>query len=201
VQVPTGTESLNGVRVGADGDAWAVGYFRTVLRRTPRGWARETRLPATKGRDYHSVAIDPASGVWIAGGVLTSMGEGTLLHRGTRAFASTIVPQAMLAARVRPLLSQSCAETACHAPPYLSEGLDLGTADGLRARLAGVPSRQSPLPLVVPGRPSASYLLRKLEGTQAAAGGRGARMPSGREMAQDDVDAVRAWILEGAPGE
>lgn len=201
VGVPPGTESLNGVRVGEDGDAWAVGYFRTVLRRTPRGWARQTTLPVTQGRDYHSVTIDAAGGVWIAGGTLTTMANGTLLHRGPREFAASVLPRATLTEHVRPIFTRSCAETACHAPPYLSQGLDLATDEGLRARVVGVLSRQSPFPLVSPGRPTASYLLRKLEGTHLDAGGSGVTMPQDEALPPEDVTAIRAWILEGALGE
>jgi hypothetical protein len=199
VMLPPMTERLNGVRAGAAGDAWAVGYFRTVLRRTPRGWAKIDDLPATSARDFHAVTIDPSGGVWLAGGVLTTRTAGALLYLGSRRVSSTILPQARLASRVAPILTASCAVTACHAPPFLSEGLDLATEAGLRDRVAGVASHQSPFPLVAPGRPSASYLFRKVAGTHLDAAGSGDRMPMGEPpLADEDLDAIRAWILEGA---
>jgi hypothetical protein len=66
--------------------------------------------------------------------------------------------------------------------------------------MVGRRSFQSKLLRVLPGRPSFSYLVHKLEGTHVEAGGLGERMPQGRApLPLADLEAVRAWILEGAP--
>jgi hypothetical protein len=67
------------------------------------------------------------------------------------------------------------------------------------SRLVGVKSSESPLMRVLPGRPSMSYLVQKLAGTQAGRGQNNDRMPlGGPYLDLADMDAVRAWILEGA---
>lgn len=200
--LPEGTRPLNGVRVGDDGAAWAAGFGGTLLRRTQRGWIQDAEVPATNPSDFHAVEIDAAGGVWVAGGNLTSLQGGVLLHRGTRTYGSAVADGAGLGSAVFQAFTRddSCGQTACHAQPFLSEKLDVATREGLRERLVGVPSRQSAYPLVAPGRPSASYLFRKVEGTHAAAGGIGDRMPVGEDpWTPEEIDALRAWILEGAP--
>jgi hypothetical protein len=50
---------------------------------------------------------------------------------------------------------------------------------------------------VVPGDPSGSYLIHKLEGRSDIVG---SRMPAGGPfLAQTDIDVIRAWIAQGAP--
>jgi mono/diheme cytochrome c family protein len=62
-----------------------------------------------------------------------------------------------------------------------------------------VPSSESTLYRVLPGRPSLSYLFQKLAGVQAGIGVGNERMPlGGPYLGPADMDAVRAWILEGA---
>lgn len=78
--LPAGTERLNGVRAGADGDVWAVGYFRTVLRRGGDGWTKVAGVPASAARDFHAVTIDAAGDAWIAGGNLISLTGGALVR-------------------------------------------------------------------------------------------------------------------------
>jgi mono/diheme cytochrome c family protein len=68
------------------------------------------------------------------------------------------------------------------------------------ASLVGVPSEQSPLKRVEPGRPEDSYLFRKVEGTHVDAGGLGARMPiTGSGLSDEELGAIRDWIAQGAP--
>ena len=70
-----------------------------------------------------------------------------------------------------------------HVNPVIAQG----------AALAG-------LTLVVPGDPDASYLLDKLNDTQldADVGGAGTVMPPGAMLGMGDLDAVSAWIADGA---
>jgi hypothetical protein len=84
---------------------------------------------------------------------------------------------------------------------------------GARDALVNQPSREVPREmLVVPGRPDDSYLMQKVDGTfvglpecRADAGVCGAVMPyhpgsADPVLPQELRDAMRRWILEGAPG-
>lgn len=197
--VPAGTETLRGVFVPGTGDPWACGMNASVLRRTSGRWTRLGGLPDAPSRDFHAVAMDDTGGVWLAGGNLVQNTRGVLFYYGPRTIPTQVLPQAKLRDRVQPALYQTCALTGCHIGPFISEDLDLSEAAFTRAQTLGVPSRQSPLLRVVPGRPSQSYLWHKIAGTQATVGGSGERMPQGGPyLPQDAADAVRAWILEGA---
>jgi hypothetical protein len=199
VTLPNGTESMRGVFVPPAGDPWASGLGATVLRRTGGKWQKIAGLPDASGRDFHAVFIDAAGGVWLAGGNLVQMNAGSIFYYGPRVIPSLLLPQAKLRGRVQDVLYLGCALTACHVKPFVSEDLDFGTAESTVAGTVGVPSRQSPLFRVLPGRPSQSYLWHKALGTQATVGGSGDRMPQGGPyLPQSDMDAIRAWILEGA---
>lgn len=55
--------------------------------------------------------------------------------------------------------------------------------------------RAAELVRVVPGNPDASFIIQKLEGTQAL----GERVPLfGPYLPQATIDVVRLWILNGA---
>jgi len=196
--IPTGTESLNGVFALAAGDAWAVGYFGAVLRRDDGRWMALPGVPATRGRHHHAVHVDDAGGVWVAGGDLFTMREGSLLHFGKGDVPREVLRRATLRADVQPVIYASCAFTACHVQPFLSENLDLETAEATHAGLVGVASRQSALLRVRPGSTSESYLWHKLLGTQGTVGGIGVRMPQGDPpLTAAETDLIRAWIVEG----
>lgn len=197
--LPQGVNTLRGVFVPQTGQPWACGLGATVLRRTTGGWTRLGGIPSASARDFHAVTIDDSGGVWLVGGDLIQNDEGVLMYYGTRSVPTGVYAQAKLRDRIAPTLYLSCAITACHIGPFISEDLDLSTPELVFAQSVGVPSRQSPLLRVVPGRPSQSYVWHKLLGTQSTVGGSGDRMPQGRPlMSQDDMDAIRAWILEGA---
>jgi hypothetical protein len=52
---------------------------------------------------------------------------------------------------------------------------------------------------VKPFLPDSSYLIHKIEGTQADVGGSGERMPrGGMPLTQAQIDLIRAWITVGA---
>jgi hypothetical protein len=109
---------------------------------------------------------------------------------------------------VMPVFAQSCAFSSCHGATVGSaNGVFLG-ADAARVHAGLVNARGSELasmPFVTPGDPRASFLLRKMDGSQCAldaacAGGAcGDAMPKGSgplEVATRDV--VRRWIAQGA---
>lgn len=97
---------------------------------------------------------------------------------------------------VQPIFNVTC--LGCHLHGRAIGSLDL--APGVaHESLVGAPSTQSPLLLVSPGAPEASYLLHKLAGTHAEVGGHGDRMPVGaRTLTAEQLERVRRWIAEGA---
>ncbi len=102
-------------------------------------------------------------------------------------------------ATVYDVFAGSCGGSSCHvdeANP--AAGLDL-SRDVARASLLDAPSTQAPaMALVAPGMPEESYLLCKVD--PACMERIGAQMPSGGELlAQEDIDLIRTWILDGAP--
>lgn len=95
------------------------------------------------------------------------------------------------------VFSPSCALSGCHAGPNPQQGMDL-SAGAAHDNIVNVPSNEQPdLDRVEPGQPDASYLIHKIEGRATIVG---QRMPLGREpLSQDEIDALRAWIADGAP--
>ena len=92
----------------------------------------------------------------------------------------------------------SCALSGCHdgGGTGLPRGMDLSSADASFDALVGVDSLQVPgLPRVTPNDADASYLVDKLEGSQAV----GSQMPLGGPfLDQATIDVIRAWIDNGA---
>jgi len=66
--------------------------------------------------------------------------------------------------------------------------------------LVGVQSTQSSVQLLVKaGAPEQSYLVAKLNGTPAQAGGGGVRMPYGAApLSPAQIGIIQRWITEGA---
>jgi hypothetical protein len=85
--------------------------------------------------------------------------------------------------------------TNCHLGANAPQGLRLDAANSY-ALLVNVASNEVPgLMRVNPGNPDQSYLVQKLEGTNAVGG----RMPLGGPfLTQDRIDLVRSWIAAGA---
>lgn len=86
----------------------------------------------------------------------------------------------------------------CHLP-----GTELGSLalypKAAYANLVEVPSVESPLSGITPGNPEASYLYRKVTGTQIAAGGTGGRMPFGEPpLSTGWLEVIRRRIESGA---
>jgi hypothetical protein len=131
-----------------------------------------------------------------------------------------------------PIFQASCSlgGAACHGDPsvatvsglkrpYLgpSTGTASATTIGTVLEALAQPSSEDPsMPLVTPGDPTKSYLMYKMEGTQATLasscqagddnggvagmGQCGLAMPeTGTILAQNLLDTVRAWVTEGAP--
>lgn len=94
------------------------------------------------------------------------------------------------------VLSVNCAISGCHGGSTVQQGLRLDPGFSA-ANLINVPSpRDARLIRVIPGDPSASFLIKKLEGTQTL----GDRMPQfGPYLPQSTIDVIRLWIQNGAP--
>jgi hypothetical protein len=102
------------------------------------------------------------------------------------------------------ILEKQCAFSGCHSLDSEEAGLAL-EGPGVYDALVNAPATASAAAFagkkrVVPGAPSTSFLMDKLLGTLAP--GEGDRMPSGRSpLGDDDIEAIRKWILAGAPRE
>lgn len=129
-------------------------------------------------------------------------------HRNARGYLKYVLPAAALfcpaaaqsqtvsfEADVQPILTQHC--VMCHIPGAAQGGHSL-YPDAWES-MVDVPSVQSALLLVEPGRPTASYSYLKLTGGHLAAGGKGEVMPSPQTpLAQGEIDIIREWIKQGA---
>jgi hypothetical protein len=93
------------------------------------------------------------------------------------------------------VLNVSCATVGCHSGPTPPAGLDM-TASAY-ARLVNVASVEVPtLRRITPLDPNNSYLIQKLEGTNAV----GQRMPfGGPYLDATTISRIRAWVSAGAP--
>jgi hypothetical protein len=116
-----------------------------------------------------------------------------------------IAPEA--AALQTRVFSRSCAlSDACHLGPAAQEGLSLVSLDDLFEGDRGRRSRQAPaLPLIEPGDPAASYLVRKLRGVdlgkQNGTGAPSTAMPPppSPALCEAKIVAIERWIRAGAP--
>ncbi len=105
-----------------------------------------------------------------------------------------------LSGDVQPIFSGVCAVPGCHAGTTPEEALNL--SDGLaHSNIVNVSANQlAGMMRVRPGQPDQSYLVHKIQGTQASAGGTGNRMPlGGTPLTQAQIDTIRDWIAAGAP--
>lgn len=95
------------------------------------------------------------------------------------------------------IFTQSCALSGCHRGESAPKNLDLSEGAAY-ANLVKVPSEEVPaLFRVDPENPDSSYLVIKLEGSPRM---EGAQMPlGGVPLDEDQIEAVRQWIAEGAP--
>ncbi len=94
------------------------------------------------------------------------------------------------------ILDTNCAVSGCHLGGGAPFGLDL--SDGVAyGNLVGVASGELPaLQRIHAGDPDSSYVVWKIEGDLRI---QGLRMPLGRPaLSQNDIDAIRKWITDGA---
>jgi hypothetical protein len=86
----------------------------------------------------------------------------------------------------------------CHVGANAPRGLRLDSEENAYAFLVSRPSDERPdLFRVNPGKPDDSYIVKKIEGAPDIVGG---RMPlGGPYLSQNQIDAIRTWIANGAP--
>jgi hypothetical protein len=102
------------------------------------------------------------------------------------------------------VFEKSCAFSGCHGTTNPQAGLVL-VGDDAYQQLVGRPASTSSAKfagkkLVVPGAPETSFLMDKIEGKLGP--GEGAAMPYLRPaLRPEQVEAIRKWILAGAPRE
>lgn len=95
------------------------------------------------------------------------------------------------------VFTPSCATSNCHDPVGERALLVLSDAATSHLNLVNVPATQNNAKLRVnPGDPDTSYLVEKLLGPGDGAAVR--QMPPGGQLPQDQIDAIRQWITDGA---
>lgn len=110
-------------------------------------------------------------------------------------------PTATFSRVQREVFTPSCAVSragGCHAGPAPQLDLSLETGKSY-ARIVGVPSTETRLDLVAPGRPDDSYLVVKLRGDPAIEANR--MPPGGPYLPPDQVKLIVDWIRRGAPND
>lgn len=89
-----------------------------------------------------------------------------------------------------------CAQSGCHGGAGTQQGLRLDEGFSAASLLNAPSAQNAALTRVIPGNPGGSFLIHKLEGTQAV----GDRMPQyGPYLSQSTIDVIRQWIQAGAP--
>jgi hypothetical protein len=147
------------------------------------------------GATFEHVASKTVGGVetcgncHVKGPVSVEVAHGLAPLAGGAGTTFSSIAQAVLVPR--------CATAACHSgnPPQYAPQLD---ADAAYAAMVGVSSPTVAMPIVAPGAPADSYLLYKLRGDFASAGGSGAPMPPDGLLDPADIAAIEAWIANGA---
>lgn len=98
---------------------------------------------------------------------------------------------------IAPLLAKECAY--CHMVQGPDAGLILEPHYAY-AMTVGVPSSESSLLRIEPGKPERSYLMFKLWNRHREVQGRGTKMPPGwRQSTVAEIALVGDWIAAGAP--
>lgn len=88
------------------------------------------------------------------------------------------------------LIDDTCAISACHSPASNAGNLAFGDADAAYQRLLNDDGAD---PLVIPGDPECSMLIKRLESTD-----RDFVMPSRTPLSANERCAIRQWVANGA---
>lgn len=111
---------------------------------------------------------------------------------------STTLPTVSFSAQVQPIFTAKCATVGCHGGSRPEQGLHLGAGQAY-GEIVNVGSTQcAASKLVLPGAPSTSYLMWKIQGSGPCFLGQ--RMPSSRPpLSAADIATISNWVAEGAP--
>jgi hypothetical protein len=96
---------------------------------------------------------------------------------------------------IQPIFDANC--VVCHQAAGASGGLNLEEGAAYRS-IVSLKSHESGLPLITPGKPEDSYLIRKLEGTHVQVGGSGEQMPATGPLDGALIGLIRNWVKAGA---
>ena len=121
-------------------------------------------------------------------------GPSELDPSGSSGTVREVIEDPSFASDIQPIFNrEGCTNGACHGVGA-SAGLILETGESYAA-LVGVTSTQTGYERVTAGKASDSYLIIKLEGTQAV----GARMPiGGAPLDPVDMGTLKNWVNKGA---
>jgi hypothetical protein len=116
-------------------------------------------------------------------------------------FSAGPPPVNLYTSTIQPIFNAKC--TVCHAGASAPQGLKLTTGDSF-GMIVNVNSNELPsMKRIKANEPANSYLVRKVEGTQVAAGGSGSKMPLGCSGAScltaSQISDIKSWINAGAP--
>lgn len=100
------------------------------------------------------------------------------------------------ASDIQPIFNSFCATSGCHDNANSTgTGLILTSGNSYDNLVSVASIEVASLNLVEPGEPDNSYLVGKIEGTQAV----GDRMPQGRSpLSAENIQLIRTWIEQGA---
>ncbi len=103
---------------------------------------------------------------------------------------------------IQPIFSSSCAFSGCHGANANPTGKPMVLSPGQAfSNIVNVESFERPgMDRIEPSDPDNSYLIHKIQGTQASVNGSGSRMPLGAPpLPQATIDLIRQWVTDGAP--
>lgn len=83
-RTPAAAALIQGVAVGAAGQAWASGAGGIMYQRESEQWTRASSAPVPAVESLHATYLDPDGGVWAVGGNVLSakLNAGAIIHRG-----------------------------------------------------------------------------------------------------------------------
>lgn len=98
---------------------------------------------------------------------------------------------------VQPILNTNC--VGCHNGTIARANLDMSAGVAYANLVNSLATELVTMNRVTPGNPAQSYLIHKINGTQAAAGGSGVRMPPGGALSASELQILLKWVQDGAP--
>jgi hypothetical protein len=151
----------------------------------------ETGTTFAHTASYTKNGVESCASCHVTGSNAVDVVHGLVPAVGTAASAS-------FSSIVQNILVPSCATSGCHASGGTPPVLDAASAYNA---LVNAASAESSMVLVTPGSTDKSYLVYKLLGDVASAGGTGSMMPPQGSLAPADIAAIEAWIQNGAPND